>query len=170
MALESANVIPIGIGELFATDQRNAELVAYGLGSCIGVVVHDRAARAGGMVHVLLPERLWTHELSDSPDGLLRYADTGVRELLNRVTGLGASRHHLVAKIAGGARMFQVPDELQILDIGARNAKAVRAVLDEVGVPLVAHDVGGTTGRTMRYLVGSGKVYVREPGMAEREL
>lgn len=170
MELGRPNVIPIGIGELYATAQNNIELVAYGLGSCIGVVVHDRAVRTGGMVHVLLPARLGEYGALSSSDELARYADTGVRELLDRVVGLGASRGRLVAKIAGGARMFQVPAELQILDIGARNAKAVRAALDEAGVPLVAHDVGGKTGRTMRYLVGSGKVYVREPGMAEREL
>ena len=108
--------------------------------------------------------------LPDTPDAHARYADTGVRELLDRVTDLGASRRRLVAKIAGGARMFQVPGDTDMLDIGARNAEAVRAALAETGVPIIAEDVGGTVGRTMRYLVGSGKVYVREPGMAEKEL
>jgi chemotaxis protein CheD len=166
----SANVIPVGIGELHATDQHDIELVAYGLGSCVGVVVYDEATRAGGMVHVLLPERSWGCEPPESPDGHARYADTGIRKLLDRVTDLGASRRRLVAKIAGGARMFQVPRDMDALDIGARNAEAVRVVLAETGVPIVAQDVGGTVGRTMRYLVGPGKVYVRGPGMAEKEL
>ncbi len=166
----SANVIPIGIGELHATDLHDIEMVAYGLGSCVGVVVYDEAARAGGMAHVLLPARSWGCEPPDVPDGLARYADTGIRELLHRVTGLGASRRRLVAKIAGGARMFQVPGDMDTLDIGARNAEAVRVALSETGVPIVAQDVGGTVGRTMRYLVGPGKVYVREPGMMEKEL
>ena len=66
--------------------------------------------------------------------------------------------------------MFQVPRDMDALDIGARNAEAVRVVLAETGVPIVAQDVGGTVGRTMRYLVGPGKVYVRGPGLAEKEL
>ena len=168
--LASANVIPVGIGELHVTDVQDIEMVAYGLGSCVGVVIYDEAARAGGMAHVLLPTRSWGCGLPDTPDVHARYADTGVRELLDRVTDLGASRRRLVAKIAGGARMFQVAGDTDMLDIGARNAEAVRVALAETGVPIVAQDVGGTVGRTMRYLVGPGRVYVREPGMAEKEL
>jgi len=119
---------------------------------------------------VLLPARTWVNEPAGLSGGPARYADTGIRELLDRVTGLGASKRRLVAKIAGGARMFQVPDDMNMLDIGMRNAEAVRVALAETGVPIVAQDVGGTVGRTMRYLVGPGRVYVREPGMAEKEL
>jgi len=168
--LASANVIPVGIGEVHATDMHDIHIVAYGLGSCVGVVVYDEAARAGGMAHVLLPARTWVNEPAGLSGGPARYADTGIRELLDRVTGLGASKRRLVAKIAGGARMFQVPDDMNMLDIGMRNAEAVRVALAETGVPIVAQDVGGTVGRTMRYLVGPGRVYVREPGMAEKEL
>ena len=116
------------------------------------------------------PARSWGSEPTGLAGGPARYADTGIRELLDRVTGLGASKRRLVAKIAGGARMFRVPDDMNMLDIGARNAEAVRVALAETGVPIVAQDVGGTVGRTMRYLVGPGRVYVREPGMAEKEL
>ncbi len=166
----STNVIPVGIGGLHATNQRDAELVAYGLGSCIGVVVYDSVAQTGGMAHVLLPARSNGAGGSESPGESARYADTGVRELMDRVTGLGASRDRLIAKVAGGARMFHVPAGMETLDIGARNAEAVCAVLGEMGVPIVAQDIGGTAGRTMRYVVGAGRVYVREPGMAEKEL
>jgi chemotaxis protein CheD len=56
------------------------------------------------------------------------------------------------------------------MDIGARNAEAVRGVLSAMRSPIVAEDIGGTDGRTMRYVVGRGKVFVRRLGMSEEEL
>lgn len=162
----NSNTVPIGIGELYVTDRPDAELVAYGLGSCVGVILQDKHAGVGGMVHVVLPTVL----AMDSHYELGKYADTGVRELVNRVTGMGADRSRLRAKIAGGARMFDVPTEMPILDIGLRNTEAVRAALQMAGVPLVAEHIGGSNGRTMRYLVGPGRVFVRIPGSAEFEL
>ena len=97
----SANVIPVGIGELHATDQHDIELVAYGLGSCVGVVVYDEATRAGGWSMCCCRKDRGDANLPESPDGHARYADTGIRKLLDRVTDLGASRRRLVAKIAG---------------------------------------------------------------------
>lgn len=166
MQLTNSSTVPIGIGELYVTDQPDAELVAYGLGSCVGVILQDKHAGIGGMAHVVLPTVLGM----DGSDGPGKYADTGVRELVDRVTGMGADRSRLRAKIAGGARMFDVPTEMPILDIGLRNTEAVRAALQMAGVPLVAEHVGGSNGRTVRYLVGPGRVFVRIPGLAEIEL
>jgi Chemotaxis protein; stimulates methylation of MCP proteins len=56
------------------------------------------------------------------------------------------------------------------LDVGARNAEAVINALRDAGIPLVAKDVGGSVGRTLRLISDNGVVAVRTIGGAEREL
>ena len=45
--------------------------------------------------------------------------------------------------------MFHFSDSNPDLDIGRRNVLAVRAVLKQLGIPLLAEDTGGHLGRTM---------------------
>jgi chemotaxis protein CheD len=89
-----------------------------------------------------------------------KYADLAVPELIDRVCRAGASRRRLEAVLAGGARMF----ELGELDIGARNAEAVRSGLAAAGVQVRAAETGGNRGRTMRVSVGDCAITVKEAG------
>ncbi|MDD2201181.1 MAG: chemotaxis protein CheD [Firmicutes bacterium] len=165
---EARDVVPIGIGEMHVSDQPGDVLVAYGLGSCIGVVIHDPVRKVGGMAHVALPESLSARDSGTRRD--LKYADVGVPMLIDEVLKLGAERARLVARIAGGARMFDVLPKLEFMDIGVRNAEAIRGILKTMRIPIVAEDIGGNGGRTLRYFVGREKVLVRRLGMAEEEL
>ena len=80
--------------------------------------------------------------------------------LIDRVVSAGASQSRLEAVLAGGARMFELGD----LDIGARNAEAVRAGLAASGLSVRAAETGGNRGRTMRVQVGDCTVTVTEAG------
>ncbi len=64
-----------------------------------------------------------------------KFADLAVPELIDRVCEAGASRRRLEAVLAGGARMFELGASL---DIGARNAEAVRAELATRGLSVRA--------------------------------
>lgn len=136
--------------------RRGDELVARGLGSCIGLALIDRFAGVAGLAHIVLPEATPT----DRQRG--KFADLAVPELIERVCLAGGSRRRLEAVLAGGARMF----ELGELDIGARNAEAVLALLAASGVSVHAAETGGNRGRTMRVEVGECKVTVKEAGGA----
>ena len=46
------------------------------LGSCVGVVLHDRAARIGGVAHIVLPD---SRGAADHPG---KYADTAIPALI----------------------------------------------------------------------------------------
>ena len=143
------------IGEIVVSRDPDDELVALGLGSCIGVVMIDARAQAAGLAHVMLPE-------SGGEDGRPgRFADTAVPELLDRMLALGADRGHLRVAMTGGAAMFGSGGQL---DIGMRNAEAVRAALSSAGLRCHAAETGGTQGRTVRVSVGSGDVTVRVAG------
>jgi chemotaxis protein CheD len=144
------------MGEIEVSTRPDDELVARGLGSCIGLALIDRYAGVAGLAHIVLPEATPT----DREPG--KFADLAVPVLIDRVCRAGASRRRLEAVLAGGARMF----ELGELDIGARNAEAVRAGLARFGLSVHAAETGGNRGRTLRVAVGDCTVTVKEAGGA----
>jgi len=95
-----AEKIIIGIGEL-AVAKNPAVIVTLGLGSCVGVCLRDPKKKIGGLVHVMLPR---------SPGGEVskpgKYADTGIKKLVEEIEKIGGNLKNLEAKIAGGAAMF----------------------------------------------------------------
>jgi chemotaxis protein CheD len=142
------------MGEIAVSKRAGDELVARGLGSCIGLAVIDRYAGVAGLAHIVLPQSTET----DRQPG--KFADLAVPALIDRMIGAGATPHRLEAVLAGGARMF----ELGELDIGARNEEAVRAGLAASGVSIHAAETGGSRGRTMRVEVGGCTVTVKKAG------
>lgn len=143
------------IGEIVVSHDPHDELVALGLGSCIGVIMIDAHAQVAGLAHVMLPES----GEPGAPRG--KFADTAVPALLDGVLARGATRSHLQIGIAGGAAMFGSGGRL---DIGARNTSAVRSALSAAGLGCDAADTGGTQGRTVRISVGTGCATVRAAG------
>jgi chemotaxis protein CheD len=128
-------------------------LITIGLGSCIGVALYDSTTKIGGLVHIMLPE---------NRKGLkpAKFADTGIPYLVDKMIEAGASRRNIVAKIAGGARMFASAGDLNI-QVGQRNIEAVSRVLEEMNIKVVASDVGEDYGRTMEFYTENGKVLIR---------
>jgi chemotaxis protein CheD len=142
------------MGEMKLSGVAGDELVAIGLGSCIGLALVDRTAGIGALAHIVLPESGATTE----PVG--KFADLAVPELVARVVKAGGRKTMLQAVMVGGAKMFAVGGGL---DIGARNEAAVRAQLQRHGIRVSASDTGGNRGRTARLIVGS-EVTVQEAG------
>ncbi|MHA2252853.1 MAG: chemotaxis protein CheD [Candidatus Kariarchaeaceae archaeon] len=129
-------------------------LVALALGSCVGVIIYDPKNKAATLAHVALPEQLFSRK-TQNPDTLNfpgRYADSAVPECLTMLKKHGANMKNLHAKIAGGSRMFGTKDLLGAgLNIGDRNAIAVKEILKQNGIKLVGKDVGGETSRTIKF-------------------
>ena len=137
-------------------------LVTYALGSCIGICLYDPLKKLGAMVHVMLPLNMEASRRSP-----LKYADTGIRETLRQMEGQGAMRSRIVAKMAGGARMFDVPGSGNLGNIGQRNIESAHLVLRREGVRLLREDVGGTTARTLLFDTQTGQACVRSYGKPE---
>ena len=95
---------------------------------------------------------------------IAKFADTGIEELLKRVIKEGASKTRLVAKIAGGAKMFEVSGLSDIGNVGLRNAEASKAKLKELGIRLVAEDTGLNYGRTVELHCDTGEYYIKSVG------
>ena len=141
----------IGIGEYRVG---SFPMMTIGLGSCIGLTIFDDTRKVGAMVHIMLPDSAGR---TDRPG---KYADTAIPLLIRELNALGCKNRSLIAKMAGGACMFEYFGAN--LNIGERNAERVRALLKECNIPLIKEDVGGKVGRSVTFLPGDGgKVTIR---------
>ena len=147
-----SEVIKVGMADLNVCKAPDV-ITTLGLGSCIGLVFYDPVSKVGGMVHYMLPDST-----------IAKFADTGIDELLRRVIAAGANKGRLIAKIAGGARMFEVSGLSDVGNIGARNAEAAKAKLKQLGIRLVAEDTGLNYGRTVELHCDTGEFYIKSVG------
>jgi chemotaxis protein CheD len=140
-----------GIGEMKVAHNPSL-LIIMGLGSCIGLTLHDRYAKVGGIAHIMLPDS------RGIVGKTCKYADTAVPLLLKEMVRHKAKKEQTIAKIAGGATLFSGMDTLQI---GKRNADVVKEALKKEGIRLIAEDTGGSSGRTITFDVHTGKLHVK---------
>ena len=152
----------VGLGDI-RTGSGTGKVVAYGLGSCVGVCLYDPVSRVGGLAHVMLPENTGGKAHPGMPG---RYADSAIANLIELVTEAGANRDKLEARIAGGAQMLSAPGLSDKFNIGARNAATVEVELQKHGLRLRGRDIGGQTGRTLTMDLETGEVTVKTIGSA----
>ena len=148
------STINVGIADLNVCSGTDI-LATYALGSCIGICLYDEKAKIAGLAHIMLP---WSKDASKQ-DNMRRYADTGIWELYNLMKQRGASFPGTVAKIAGGAQMFQANSG--VFNIGERNIQAVKIVLSKLNIPIVAEDTGLNYGRTVFFDAQTGTMQVK---------
>ncbi len=160
--MTAATEIAVRMGEIAVSSNPDDVLLSIGLGSCIGLALVDQRRGVAGLAHVMLPEA----PAGGGPAG--KFADLAVPELVEQVTALGTSRPMLKAVLVGGAQMFSL-GRSAALDIGVRNDVAVRAALAKERISIVAAEVGGSNGRTIRVIPG-GAVLSKEAGGAEKDL
>lgn len=152
-------VIKVGMADLNICKAPNV-ITTLGLGSCIGLTFYDPVTKVGGMVHYMLPDSTKVRNNSN----IAKFADTGIDELLRRVISIGGNKGRLIAKIAGGAKMFEVSGLSDIGNIGARNAEAAKLKLKQLGIRLVAEDTGLNYGRTVELHCDTGEFFIKSVG------
>ena len=138
-------------------------IITYALGYCIGITFYDPVTHLGALLHIMLPS-----QLSSGDPNVFKYADSGIRETLRKLSVFGMVKSRMVVKIAGGARMFEISGNSAFGNIGARNAERVKQVLAEEGIRIAAEDTGGNYARTMLLNLQNGDVIVRTVGRPER--
>ena len=158
-------LIRVGMAD-YKVGKNPATLISYGLGSCIGVSLYDPQTKVGGLLHIMLPDSTQARA-SDNP---AKFADTGIPLMLADVLKLGASQSRLVAKIAGGAQMFAFANATDVMRVGSRNAEAVKKILKENRIRLIAEDTGGTYGRTVSIDLTNGVYKVKTIDKGEKEI
>jgi len=155
-------VIVVGMADLKVAKSPDT-ITTLGLGSCVGITLYDKSKKIGGMAHVMLP----TYKGFEGQN-IAKFADSAIIELINQLGRVGVSRNSVVAKIAGGAHMFGRTQNNDMLKIGERNAAASTAILQQLRIPIIANDTGGSHGRTIELNLETGALRIKSVGAGEK--
>ena len=148
-----------------AVSKGNDVIATIGLGSCVAIMLYDRAAKIGGLAHILLP----SEGLSRDRSNVAKFPASAVPVMVAEMKRLG-SKGPLTAKIVGGASMFAALLPSGGINMGERNIEATRGVLERNDLPIVGEDVGGEYGRSVYFDLATGKVLVKSLKAGNREL
>lgn len=157
------NPLSARIGEIVISRAPDI-LEALALGSCVATFIYDEVAKIGGCAHVLLPESNEYMKRLDKDDHNKpgKYADLAIPNLIKMLVQKGATRDRLKAKIAGGAKMFDLTVKSPIaMDVGERNIRAVIENLKKNDIPLVGNDTGEDYGRTVAFDLATGVMTIK---------
>ncbi len=153
-------IIKVGMADLKVCREPDS-LTTLGLGSCVGVALYDPITKVSGLAHIMLPN---SKEIRNN-ENLAKFADTGIDETIKLMKQMGAPAQRLVAKIAGGAQMFNFSKSgSDNLNVGAKNVEAVKAKLLELKIPIIAEDTGLNYGRTVIFDSVTGKYTIKAVG------
>lgn len=177
-------IIKVGMGEGIVIESPYI-IKSAGLGSCVALTLYDTKQRIGGLSHIMMPHlintedekmRRWEDEkkiLTSQPLNFLtsayQSADTTILVLMNEMIRKGATMLDIVAKIAGGARMFPSYSGIST-GIGEQNIISIKQLLKKKGIPLIGEDTGGDYGRSVEFYLDSGRVIVKAFGKEDKEI
>ncbi|MFC3797784.1 chemotaxis protein CheD [Cohnella sp. GCM10012308] len=159
-------IVKIGMADLNVASGGDS-LKTTGLGSCVGLTLHDANLGIAGMAHIMLPSSDIARE---GQLNVAKYADTAIPELLSRLKAGGANMRRLVAKLAGGAQMFAFASGSDSMRIGPRNVESTKLALASYDIPVIAEDTGGNFGRTIEFSSASGILTIRSVQNGVKEI
>jgi chemotaxis protein CheD len=143
----------------YRTGKAPMKMLTMALGSCIGIVLYDKEKKMGALAHVMHPS--WKDVSNNSNRG--KFVDTAIELMISTLSDSGADVEGLIAKIFGGARMFDhIVGSRGIVQIGSANIIAARNELARLGIPIIVERVGGNKGRTIMFDLSDGSVNVRD--------
>ncbi len=125
------------------------------LGSCVGLLLIEPTRKIASLAHIVLPKS------SNKPATPGKFVDTAVVEMLDLFRRQGIDSARLIAKLTGGANMFDSKGPIQI---GRENVEAVRAQLTSRKIPLTGEHVGGTQGRRITFDCRTGWLLIEVAG------
>ena len=160
-----SEVIKVGMADLNIAREPDV-LTTLGLGSCVGIALYDPISKVGGLAHIMLPDST----LIKNNENKAKFADTAIVELIEKMLNIGAKRNRLIAKIAGGAHMFEFKNMNDMMSIGNRNIVAVLGGLEAMNIPVIAQDTGENYGRTIELYTQNGTLRVKTIGHGIREI
>ncbi len=152
----------VGVGGLAVSNNQTVTLTTYSLGSCLGVTIYDPVARAGGLLHAMLPEAAINEARAAEQPAM--FVDTGLAMLFRAAYELRLQKHRAQVCVVGGAKLL---DEDGHFNIGQRNYTRLSQLLSEHGLAIAAQDVGGVVSRTLHLNLRTGAVRLRMSGKPE---
>ncbi|WP_069997476.1 chemotaxis protein CheD [Cellulosilyticum sp. I15G10I2] len=163
--MSEGNIIKVGMADLNVVKAPDI-LTTLGLGSCVGIALYDPSVKVGGLAHIMLPD---SKQIKNNSN-IAKFADTAIVKLIEDMVKIGAKSNRIIAKIAGGAHMFEFKNMDDMMRIGTRNIAAVTQILEELMIPIVANDTGSNYGRTIELHTTTGSLLVRTIGHGIKEI
>jgi len=161
-ALFAQRVI-IGVGDMAVSNHPQVTLSTYALGSCVGIIAFDPVSRAGGILHIMLPDSLISPDKASKQPAM--FADTGLPFFFRALVGVKVERTRLRIFLAGGASVLNGTDPFKI---GERNAAAVKKILNVYKFPICGEDLAGTVNRTVHLELASATLTLKMPDRTEQ--
>jgi chemotaxis protein CheD len=128
--------------------------------------LYDKTTKVAGLAHIMLPDST-QFKSNTNP---MKFADLAIPMLIEKMEKQGCNKRNMVAKIAGGASMFNFSDKSIISDIGKRNSEAVKKALKDEAIRIIGEEIGGNKGRTMILKANDGSVILKVVGQGIIEL
>ena len=156
----------IAMGEVIICDNRTRVFELPQLASGLLVCMFDQGSHLLGLAHIVLPDSTIVSDPSETVVG--KYADKAMPLLIQGFEEKGGSLEGAFIKLVGGAQLFSFGGGGgNILNIGSRNAIAVRAFLSKYGLTVEKADVGGNKGRSVKIIAATGQIMIQQIGGRE---
>ncbi|HMK42654.1 MAG TPA: chemotaxis protein CheD [Dissulfurispiraceae bacterium] len=141
---------------------KEPSVVSTILGSCVSVTLFHRGLRIGAICHGLLPSCKCsdgcTHDCAEGT----RYVHCSIHRMFNQFLDLGVNAREIEAKLFGGSDMFRTAvTRVGTINVGAQNIRSALSVLSGFGVVPAATDTGGTEGRKIFFITGTGDIFLK---------
>ena len=153
------NRVVVGMADFAVSNSPKVVLTTYSLGSCLGVAVYDPVAKAGGLLHAMLPDSNLQPEKAILQPGM--FVDTGIKALCGALADVSVELGRCKIYLAGGA---QIMDSSGFFNIGKKNHQALLDILKRDGLVVEAEQVGGLVNRTMHLNLSTGAVSLKISG------
>jgi chemotaxis protein CheD len=141
-------------------------LVAFSIGSGMGVTVHDPVGGVGGILNFMLPDSGSANGIN--PDRVpFMFADTGIPAFLAALVAQDAQPDRLKVVIAGGAYIM---DQADAYNIGRKNIAALKTCCDAYNLKIHHENTGGSNSRTLSLDIGSGCSSIKIFGEGEEKV
>ncbi|MBU3950059.1 MAG: chemotaxis protein CheD [Proteobacteria bacterium] len=157
--------IVVGVGDMKVSNDPDAVLVTYALGSCIGIGIYDPVAKVGGVLHYMLPDsEIDPEKAKKNP---FMFGNTGIPLLFKETYKFGAAKNRLKVLVLGGA---QILDQNGLFNIGKRNHTVLRKMFWKNNIIVDFEEVGGTVNRTIKLEVKTGEAIMKVCGTEVRRI
>jgi chemotaxis protein CheD len=141
-------------------------LVAFSIGSGMGVTVHDPVCGVGGILNFMLPDSRRANGVNPEKVPFM-FADTGIAAFVAALAAHNVRPDRLKVVIAGGAHIL---DQTEAFNLGQKNIEALKAGLDAYNLKIFHENTGGTNSRTLALEIGSGCSSIKIFGESEERV
>jgi chemotaxis protein CheD len=161
-----SSMTAVNFSEMKISSNPVETLVAFSIGSGIGMTIHDPVGGVGGVLNFILPDSTKANGSNPAKTPYM-FADTGIAAFLKALFEQGAKAENLKVVIAGAAHVM---DQTGVFNIGQKNLEALKTCLDGYDIKIHHEASGGTQSRTISLEIGSGRSIIRTFGEEEKKL